>query len=662
LRTVPFERFSSPERDRAKRFDDPVRIRTITSVPGPAVSGIYIQFSRGNLDPDRGPSAAAWVKSATTRAVSDAVDEVSQGPFYGAVVHHGLLRSGGIYRTSDDRNILMLVGAAWLSDEDSRLITPEEAWRALAAAGFPPGPALKGNYLLALYDAESRRLIIENDRFGVIPFYYRTLPDGMRAGSEIKFASAPPPQSACLPAVAEMLRFGYLITHHTIVDGVLRLPPNHRLRCQDGKIDIEPLPPPLFARDRPADADFLARLTCAFENNLARYRPDVKRVSLALSGGLDSRLVALAAQRQGLEVHAFSTGEPGSLECRVAAAFADNTGIPCSRRPIHGEDLPDWFDRAIWSTEGRCPPEHMHFLAGGLAADELSGPQLHGLIGDIVVGGDLDDPSLEKQGPDAIRSACLSLMRGIVYWPGDSRQSALAPELGRLVAASRERVAAGLLGEETFQGSYADYLRFRYALRLHGFIIPCLTGQVLPWTDIITPYLDPAFCDLCASLRTADIAEREAQLRWGQLHYEDFARVPRVKDGVLLPVLAGSPDAYERGWRKLQRKKRARYLLCRLSRGRINLPETESYPAYGQWYRRWPRVRRYIADVLLAERSLDRGLWRREGVRRLMHDLRIGRNAWAALSTILACEILLRQFVEGHERPTGFPASLRYSE
>jgi hypothetical protein len=89
-----------------------------------------------------------------------------------------------------------------------------------------------------------------------------------------------------------------------------------------------------------------------------------------------------------------------------------------------------------------------------------------------------------------------------------------------------------------------------------------------------------------------------------------------------------------------------RYLTTRLSQGRINPAERESYPNYGQWYRKWPGVRQFVGDILLSRRSLERGLWDEGGLRSLLRDLRIGRNVWDAVGSVLQLETLLRAFID----------------
>ena len=111
------------------------------------------------------------------------------------------------------------------------------------------------------------------------------------------------------------------------------------------------------------------------------------------------------------------------------------------------------------------------------------------------------------------------------------------------------------------------------------------------------------------------------------------------------------PGEYDRKYRNLEQKRYLRYLLGRMSCGRINPPYRESFPYYDQWFRRWPAVRGYFYDILLSKQAMEGGLWNRSGIMRLLHDLSIGRNVWDAIGTILLIEVLLRQLVNQTDRP-----------
>jgi hypothetical protein len=613
------------------------------------MSGIYLSMSNGRSEPESRNDISSPSPDRITRLPTDQILHVDAPPLHGTVKHHGLFDSGGIHRSSCGRHILLVTGSCWLNDEDSRMATPAELCRHIQDHGFGEGPTARGNFVFAYFDTESRRLVMENGHLAVVPLYYRPLTGGIAIASEIKWLLADGKDKPNLEAFVELLHFGHFIGPETFVKGVFELPANHRLVFADGKLELLKLPHFSFSRDRPVDDEVFAELTRRFQLGISRYGRGETELSSSLSGGLDSRLAALAASKLGYRVRAMSSGEKGSLDCRVANAVARRSGIPFRKHVVEGRRFPSWFSDAVWVTEGRTPPQHMHYMDSLFNSDYLPEPQLHGLAGEAVIGGYHEVPDLGRNDGERIRKMCRDLVHGSIYWPHDRQQKTLAPVLREHIGGIDERVFAATLERIDFSGKYGDLISFGMALKL-TFAVSCLSSQVLPWTDIITPYLDPTFFHFCASLEPGALWERQAQIAWGLRDYPEFGRTPRVKDGILMSVADHDPHAYGRKCVNLQRKRNIRYLVCRLSQGRINLPQRESFPAYGQWYRKWRSVRDYFSTLLLSEQSLDRGLWRREGLTSLMNDLRVGRNVWPTLGNILLAELLLRQFIDGTDR------------
>lgn len=576
----------------------------------------------------------------------DRVEEVDGPNFSGAVIHHGTLGSSGAVQDGG-ASALLVLGACWRGG--GSLCLPADTCRRLRQHPFSDEPLMEGSYLLAFFDERQGTVVVENDPFGLYPVYYCRDPEGnLLVASELKCLAPHLPAEVDREAVLEILRFGSVISDRTVIQGIRRLPPNHRLHFARGELTVRRLRQCVFTRDRLPDAQKREALRDAFEGHLRRFS-GLGTVSASLSGGMDSRIAVAAARRVGLEVQAFSMGEPGSLECQVAARFARSQGIPCQIHQFDGRDFSRWFEQAILLTEGRCPPGHMHFMDGMLTGHFPRQPMLHGLIGDAVMGGDLDMEVEGRLSPVQWREKALALMRSFVYWPPGSLNRTLAPALFSSFGETRQRVADHLMRRIDFTGGYSDLLWFRYHFRVFGFTIPCLTSQILPWTDPIVPYLDADVFRLCAGFDRREMADRQLQLRWALENYPEIAVVERVKDGVLLPLQGADPRRYTAGFQRLQQINAAKYYLCRLSGGRINLRRRETYPYYDQWLRRWKSVRDFVEGIVLSDECLDRGLWRREGLQALIADLRIGRDVWNALSSILMIEILLRQ-LNGSDR------------
>jgi hypothetical protein len=327
----------------------------------------------------------------------------------------------------------------------------------------------------------------------------------------------------------------------------------------------------------------------------------------------------------------------------VAAQFSHFVGTEHIVHEFDGRRLADWFPAAVWITEGRCHPSHMHFLDGMLTGDLPTLPQFHGLGGDAIAGGGFDDARELDDG--ALERACKRKILDLQHWWPGSVESVWDAEFVRMFDDVPEAVWRYFVDLGPWPDNQSAYLWFRHTFRLAGMLIPGLGSQVLPWAPLLAPYLDPTFFRIASSIRTEDMAGRVGQIRWSLCAYPEVTKLPRVKDGALVPVL--DPGLYEPRMRRLLWRRKARYLIARATQGRVNFGEPEGFPNYNRWYRMWPRVRAFVNDTLLSRTSLDRGLWREEGLRSLLRDLRVGHNVWNGVSTVLQLELFLEQVLDG---------------
>ena len=177
---------------------------------------------------------------------------------------------------------------------------------------------LRGMFAFALWDLKEQRLVLARDRMGEKPLYYHLSDQGMFFASELKglLASGAVPFQLDEDAVNLYFHYGYVPEPQTPIRGVKKLDAASLLQ-----VDLEPwrVQESNYWRLEDAPAFESADEQC-LDRELERVgelvlRSDVP-VGVALSGGLDSSLVAaLAAQRYPGRLHAFSVGYPGHPPC-----------------------------------------------------------------------------------------------------------------------------------------------------------------------------------------------------------------------------------------------------------------------------------------------------------------------------------------------------------
>ena len=168
-------------------------------------------------------------------------------------------------------------------------------------------------------------------------------------------------------AVPELLAFGHPANLGHVVAGITAVGAGSECRV-DGRGLTEAESPgrwELVAEER-AYAEVVVTMEAALERSAA-----TGSLALGLSGGRDSRVVAVALRALGLEASAYTLGAAASAECREASSVARVVGLPHS--VIEPSLLPD-EDVAVTAlrdarwTEG-CAPARLVAGQSRLGAD-----------------------------------------------------------------------------------------------------------------------------------------------------------------------------------------------------------------------------------------------------------------------------------------------------
>jgi len=172
---------------------------------------------------------------------------------------------------------------------------------------------LRGMFGLAIYDKSKRKLILARDRLGKKPLHYALADGKLYFASEIKSILAVRPELAEVNAqgLLEYLYYGYVPDPITAFTGIHKLPPGHLLEFEKGEIRIRQYwDLPEYGTHSPKSEDeCLEELEHRlFEATRIRLISDVP-LGAFLSGGTDSStVVALMARASSGPVKTFSIG------------------------------------------------------------------------------------------------------------------------------------------------------------------------------------------------------------------------------------------------------------------------------------------------------------------------------------------------------------------
>jgi asparagine synthase (glutamine-hydrolysing) len=215
---------------------------------------------------------------------------------------------------------------------------------------------LRGMFAFALWDRRSRKLFIARDRLGIKPLYYSF--DGKRLlfGSEIKTILAYPGVNPEFNrrTLAEYLAFGYIADDETMYAGIHKLPPGHTLELDEsGTLTITPYWDLSISADtdgRPRE-HYVKTYRELLEECVASHLMSDVPLGVFLSGGLDSSAVAALTtkiRKEPIETFSVGYGEEEFSELRYARQVAEHIGSKHHEVRLSRGEFFESLPRLIW--------------------------------------------------------------------------------------------------------------------------------------------------------------------------------------------------------------------------------------------------------------------------------------------------------------------------
>jgi asparagine synthase (glutamine-hydrolysing) len=256
---------------------------------------------------------------------------------------------------------------------------------------------LNGMFAFAIWDSSARRLLLARDRFGEKPLYWYRDDQQLVFGSEIKAILTVPGvrREADEVGLQEYLTFQHCLGERTLFSGVHRMPPASFAIFDEvgAPLRQETYWTLAFEEDHQrSEKLYIDELQFLLEDAVKmRLRSDVP-VGTYLSGGLDSSIVtALAARLSGKGLPAFTGyfGEsPAFNELDYAAAVAASSGSEHHTVRPEAEDFAADLQRIIYHLDEPAagPGAFAQLAVSRLASDQVK-VVLGGQGGDEIFGG-----------------------------------------------------------------------------------------------------------------------------------------------------------------------------------------------------------------------------------------------------------------------------------
>lgn len=191
---------------------------------------------------------------------------------------------------------------------------------------------LNGAFICVIAEPEEARVMIANDRYGLLPLNYSVLRDRFVFSTHLAALLADPTLDRTMnpDAVLDFFAFGRLHKDKTFLRSVSALPAGSVLRYESGTVEIERYWRYSASPDtRHSEEWFVDELVRTWREALARMTDRPYRYGVALSGGLDSRtIVGGIPPERRREIVAFTHGDPRSNEVALARRVAEVSSMP----------------------------------------------------------------------------------------------------------------------------------------------------------------------------------------------------------------------------------------------------------------------------------------------------------------------------------------------
>jgi asparagine synthase (glutamine-hydrolysing) len=270
-----------------------------------------------------------------------------------------LVFNGEIYNFRELKNFFATRGYISVSPSDFEVIIfAYQEW------GQACVEHLHGEFAFVLYDEESAKMFMARDRTGVRPLYYAFVE------GEFLFASEP---KALLKQARELNQLDlrttaeFLLMTHAFAAGspsdsasfyanIKQFPPAHCAELKDGRLNLKRYWSLPFVDDVELPTASSRSLHDSLSESIKLRIPDELPVAVALSGGLDSSIVAavLTQHKSSNQIEAFCVQYEGDSnpDFEFAEIVAKHLGIKLSGPVISPQNFMEGINRCIVANDG----------------------------------------------------------------------------------------------------------------------------------------------------------------------------------------------------------------------------------------------------------------------------------------------------------------------
>lgn len=285
-----------------------------------------------------------------------------------------VIYNGEVYNFAELRSYLVQKGHRFKSSSDTEVIV-----HLYEEVGPECVQQLRGMFSFALWDENTKTLLLARDRVGIKPLYYCHTSDTLLFASEIKAILVDPAVSREIDpeALDDFLTYFYVPGERTLFKNIFKLQPGHYMTVRNGEVKTTQYWDLSFDKT----SSTFERATEELESLLSRTVRDHMisdvPVGVLLSGGVDSSgVLSYAVENASQPIRTYTVGFDGGCtdERPYARLVAKAYGAHNHDISISAQTFWEFLPKYIWHMEEPVcePPAVALYYVSKLASQDVT--------------------------------------------------------------------------------------------------------------------------------------------------------------------------------------------------------------------------------------------------------------------------------------------------
>lgn len=581
------------------------------------------------------------------------VDKYNNVPSFGiARVHLGIFNPEPQPIFNEDKSLCIFMdGKIYDYEKEMRKLRekheividndPEFCLHSYEECGIDFVKNLNGSFVCVICDLRANKIIIVNDRYGLRPLYYAINNGKLLFASEVKAILEDKNFKKELndETVADFFAFGEILGTKTFFKGIEVLPPAS-IAVWDGEFAISQYWDFKYNPDYTlSKEDIVDQLLKSFKKAVGIRLKDNYRYGSSLSGGLDSRLIVAAVDKNmGHNITTFSHGPLNCSDVKIGERVSSKAGMKNKAVELTPENIIENAEDMIYLTDGMGYIGFGHNLTEYNVINKYIDVVFGGFMLDLLLGGSYLNKSIlniksEEEFFDTTYNIRLFSDEELSKLFVDSYYKVIQnlPQISLQKSLSR-------VDEKHLGNKYDHYFIQNHVMRF------TLMAQVIirNFMEDALPTVDNNFVDV--------ILKIPPELRINhRIHRELLKRISPELAKITYNKTMIRADAPLIFWKMGQILQSAeseiKRIIWRVSNGKIFLAHRQNFLQFDDWLRVNKNWQSFFTKLLLSDEAKSRVYFNQEYIKSLIQEHKAGkRNNAAKILRIASFEIFLRLF------------------